>query len=210
MRKRILVLLLACSVFMVGCASKTNTVDLTQSAEQKFESTEIVQGEQNSDILSDEDVDIVLSVYSFDDAVTINDYIEDLQKSNPDEVYSVYDDSHYIHTLKESERKEMVEEFKHEEYINNTFQEIFSDEQYGGAFVSMEYDEMFRNIKFYADKTAYDSAGIVAVLGPVFIGSIYGDIVQAYNLVPVDERSVTIQIIDDSTGEVIYDSSKEE
>ena len=96
-----------------------------------------------------------------------------------------------------------------EEEISASFQEFFSDEQYKGAFISMEYDDLFQNVIFYADKEAYKSIGLFSFFGPVLVSSTLGDIIQAYNLVPVEERNVTVQIIDNQTGEVLYDSSAE-
>ena len=221
MKRRIFSLMMVFSLLFTGCASTTNRVDLIESsvdlvetpiffgetANQESEAMESQDVESVTLPLFDKDVSVILSMYGFNESTTVEDYIDNLRKANPEEVYAVYDDSHYIHTLKESARKAMVEEFKSEEYIKSAFQEIFSDEQYGGAFVSMEYDELFQDITFYADQKAYSSAGLFAVLGPVLIGSAFSDIVQGYNLVPLEERSVTIKVIDEQTGGVLYDSS---
>lgn len=207
MKKLISILLLSC-MLISGCGSKTNTIDLTEGTENKVDIVETQEDEVHDILPPDKDVDIVLSMYAVDDT-TIDEYIAGLQEENPNVIYSVYDENHYIQTIKESERQKMIEELKSEEYIETTFKEIFSDEQYCGAFVSMEYDDLFQNITFYADKNAYDSAGIAVVFGPIFVGGLFGDIVQAYNLIPIEERTVTILILDNETGEVIYDSSVE-
>ena len=68
---------------------------------------------------------------------------------------------------------------------------------------------MFGTISFYVDKEKYDEAGIAVAFAPLIIGALYSDVVQAYNLIPPESRSTTIKIIDNSSGEAIYDSSKE-
>lgn len=211
--KRILVVLMVLSLFVTGCSPTSKTIDLTETPAISTEETMVTEAPQSVEpekpVLFDKDVEIILSMVSFDNSQTIEDYVANLQKENPDSVFAVYDDSHYIQTIKESKRKETVELMKTEEEISASFQEFFSDEQYKGAFISMEYDDLFQNITFYADKTAYESIGLFAVFGPVLVSSIWGDMVQAYNLVPVGERYVTVQIVDKQTGEVIYDSSAE-
>ena len=209
MSKKIVCALLLLCVLIFGCSKKTNTVDLTNTLEKEVNSDEIDSETTGYNIrVLDKNIEVILSMYSFDET-TIEEYVAGLQEKNPDEVYSIYDESHYIHKIKESERKEIIKEFKSEEYIETAFQEIFADEQYGGAFISMEYDELFQNITFYVDKVAYDSAGIAVIFGPIVIGGLYSDIVQAYNLIPVEERKVTVLIIDKQTGDLIYDSSAE-
>ena len=215
--KTLVALGLVCSLIFSGCGSKTTTIDLTGTVKPETEAAETrsteaeateASKEESSISLFDKDVEVVLSMYSFDDT-TVEDYIAKLQQENPDQVYAVYDDSHYTQTIKESERKAILEAVSGEEYVTEAFQDIFSDEQYGGAFVSMEYDDLFQHITFYADKTAYESAGFAAIFGPILIGGMFGDFVQAYSLVPVEERFVVIQIIDNQTGDVLYDSSAE-
>lgn len=208
--KKTFALLLSVLIFISGCGNTTKTVDLTKPSDSESKSVlEDVQEEtEQKEHLLDKDVDIILSMYSFDDT-DINDFVEQQKISDPDGNYAVYDDSHYTYTIKESKRKELVENFKNEDYIDDAFKEVFTDEQYNNAFLSMDYDDMFRNVTFYVDKNAYDNAGIAVVLGPLFISGFFSDSAQAYNLVPPEERSCTVKIVDNDTKEIIYDSSKD-
>ncbi len=210
MKKKIILLLSSMLILVSGCGNNTKTVDLTQSPDTESESIAVETQEETEqkEKLFDKDVDIILSMISVGDT-DIDTYVEEQKNNDPDGIYAVYDDFHYTYTIKESKRKELVENFKNEDYINDAFKDIFSDEQYNGAFLSMDYDDMFRNVTFYVDKNAYDNAGIAAALGPVFVSGVFADSAQAYNLVPPEERSCTVKIVDNDTKEVIYDSSED-
>lgn len=211
MKKKIVLMLSSMLILVSGCGNNTKTVDLTQSPDTESESIAIETQEEETEQkekLFDKDVDIILSMISVGDT-DIDTYVEEQKANDPDGIYAVYDDSHYAYTIKESKRKELVENFKNEDYINDAFKDIFSDEQYNGAFLSMDYDDMFRNVTFYVDRDAYNNAGIAAALGPVFVSGIFADSAQAYNLIPPEERSCTVKIVDNDTKEVIYDSSED-
>jgi uncharacterized protein YceK len=209
MKKRCVLLLLSMLIFASGCGSTVKTVDLTQvNTESEAINSEMQKEDtEQKEKLFDKDVDIILSMYTFDDT-DINTYVEQLKADNPDDTYEVYDDSHYKITIKDSERKKSLEDFENKATIDKTFQDIFSDDQYGGAFLKMDYDDLFKNVTFYADKSAYDSAGISVVFGPLVISGMFSDSVQAYNLIPPEERSCTVKIVDNETGAVLYDSSE--
>ncbi len=212
MKKRFISIFIVCAVLLCGCSEKTKTVDLKTMQESEINNTEVVYDEKETTEekpeLIDKDVDIVLSMYLFDDSITIEEYVNNLKEENPDKIYSVYDETHYIQTIKESVRKELLKEFNSEEYIDRAFKDIFSDEQYNGAYLTMEYDAYFQNITLYVDKVAYDNAGPFVTLGPLLISGAFSDIIQAYNLIPIEEREFKLLIIDESNKEVIYDSSE--
>lgn len=204
MKKNLIAFLLLCCLLVAGCSSKTTKIDLTDNTGNTVDTE---KDEASNQVLFDKDVDIVLYRMSFDNS-SIEDYVAKLQEENPDKVYSVYDDNHYVVTIKESERRALVEEMKDDEYISEMFKDVFTDEQYGGAFISMEYDELFQNITFYADKDAYQAAGISASFGSTLVAMMYSDFVQAYNLIPLEERIYNVVIIDEATGEILYDSGE--
>lgn len=207
MRKEAIALLIILSISFTGCGG-TTTIDLSenQTTSEKEIAESVVSEEQPlADSNEDQNVDIILSMYSFDDSETIEDYI-----SHIDNECSVYDDSHYTITVKESERQDAIKQFNSSEYIEETFKDIFSDEQYNSAFIKMDYSDLFREVTFYVDREKYDGAGIAVALGPVIISGMYSDVVQAYNLIPPEERSCTVKIIDNDTNEIIYDSSNNE
>lgn len=203
MKNKIALLLIAISIFATGCGSK-RTVEFNESSEESIMTQDTVIKEDESE------VSIILTMYSFNDTETIDDYVLNLNKENGSDSFSVYDDNHYSLTISESERQDVLDQYNSSKFIEESFKEVFSDEQYNSAFIKMDYDELFQNITFYADKEKYNNAGLAVVLGPSMIGCIYSDIVQAYNLVPVSERTCVIKIIDNETNDVIYDSSLEE
>lgn len=209
--KKLITIIITCVLFFTACSSNTNTVDLTD--EPSTVSTENINKSTNDEKIEekffDNDVDIILAMYAASEDTTIEDYVAELKESDPDGVYSIYNEDYYIQTIKESERKAMLDEIMSADYLNSAFQEIFSDEEYNGAFVKMEYDDLFQNVSFYVDREAYDNAGLLAVFGPFLLTGIYSDSIQAYNLIPVESRTVTMLIIDNDTNEVIYDSSQE-
>lgn len=214
MKNKTLLLLIAISIFITGCGSK-KTVEFNESIVEQNTVAEENQGtdEENisTDIIEDESaVSIILTMYSFNDTETIDDYVLNLNKENGSDSFSVYDDNHYSLTISESERQEVLKQYNSGEFIKESFKEIFSDEQYNSAFIKMDYDELFQNVTFYADKEKYNNAGLAIVFGPTIISYIYSDIVQAYSLIPVNERTCVIKIIDNETNDVIYDSSLEE
>lgn len=205
--KKIIALLFCTTILLAGCGSSNKTVDLTTTPDtEKIAEFQKEDTETEIPKSIDSNVDVILTMMSFDDSQTIDDYIVELQKSNPDSIYSVYDDSHYVMTIKDSERKAALEQFKDKSYIETTFQEIFNDEQYNGAFVSMDYDDNFENVTFYADKEKYNNAGLAVSFGPVITSGMFSDLIQAYNLIDVNNRTCHVQIIDNDTKELIYDS----
>lgn len=224
MRKKLALLLIIISAFVFGCGG-TKTIEFNNSSEEyvdtKTYSNENIDNKQNQSVENledeinntgedDEEVSVILSMISFDDSETIEDYVVKMNEENGSDSFAVYDENHYSLTIKESERQEVLRQYNSGEFIEESFNEIFSDEQYNSAFTKMDYDELFQNVTFYADKEKYDSAGLAVFFGPVFISYAYSDIIQAYSLIPVDERACTVKIVDDETNEVIYDSSSEE
>lgn len=205
MKKRLFSILVLICLLITACSSKNTKVDLSDTGKSNVEKEQETEVNQ---VLFDKEVDIILYRLSYDNS-SIEDYVAELQKEEPNEIYSVYDDNHYIQTIMESERRDIVEEMRNDEYIAGLFKDVFSGEQYGGAFSSMEYDELLQNITFYADKDAYQAAGMSASYGTVIVAMMYSDTVQAYNLIPVDERIYSVVIIDEDTGEILYDSNEE-
>ena len=115
--------------------------------------------------------------------------------------------SHHLADAVKMVEKEVLVQYNSGEFIEESFNEIFTDEQYNSSFIKMDYDELFQNVTFYADKDNYESAGLTVVIGPVLISNIYSDIIQGYNLIPLEERKCTVKVVDNETNEVIYDSS---
>lgn len=220
--KKIILLLMAVA-FMTLCAcNNTNTVDLTDEPNQtasvitsdQEETTEQIpkiEEEQNKiDEIIDSDVEIILTMISYDNSVTIEQYVEEQNTNNPDRNYYVYDDTHYAFIIKESERQEYINSLIDDDMIDEAFKECFQSEACNGAFLTMDYNDSFSEFKFYVDKEKYNGIGLFAPLIPVMTSAAVSDTIQAYKLVPLDERSCTVIVIDNDTQEVLYDSSKTE
>lgn len=205
MKRKLFILSVIVSTILFGCG-KTKTVEFSNSSEKlNDENIENIVEEYESTV--DYEVSVILTMYSFDESETIDEYVIKMNKENNSNSFSVYDENHYLFNITESERKEVLVQYNSGEFIEESFNEIFTDEQYNSSFIKMDYDELFQNVTFYADKGNYESAGLSVVIGPVLISNIYSDIIQGYNLIPLEERKCTVKVVDNETNEVIYDSS---
>ena len=208
MLKKMFVLITLATIIFSGCGKKT--VDLTevpekQETEASVTETEVVREEEK---FFDKDVEIILTAWILGEE-TIEEYVESLRTQNPDGIFEVYDENHYSTVIKESERKEMLKTITDEESISAAFQDLFNAEETNGAYLSFEYDAKMENITFYVDKVKYDELGLFNFLVPYLTGAALSDSVQAYNLVPVEERKCKLMIIDNETKEIIYDSTNQ-
>ena len=210
--KTVVTLCIIMSLGLLACGTKDRTVDLTEKPTDDMNNqqddisenleTMPVETETPSQEPEDFEVDIVLSMLAMD-GKTIDEYVQDLQKENPDNKYSVYDDTHYTLTIYESSRLEALSQLTAKEEIDNSFKEIFADEQFAGTFIRMDYDESFQNFKFYVDKEKYKENAFICNLGVGLVCTMISDTVQAYNLIPIENRITEIQYIDNETGEII-------
>ena len=209
MNRKLFIMPLALSILLSACGEKKSSVDLTAPPTKDIPVIEVTtEEEEPKESILDKEVDVIFSMYTLDD-MTIEEYVANLQEENPGTKYEVYDDSHYSTTIKDSERKRILEEIKSEGGIDESLKSIFSDEQYNGAFLNVEYDDLFQNVDYYVDKTAYDNAGIAVALGPIFVSGMLSDSIQAYSLISPEDRHTALKILDNETKEVIYDSSAE-
>lgn len=207
MKKPIIALLTIITLLVPGCSS-SNQADSTNNTNVTNQS---VEDEQIVTPAPDDPVEIILSMYSFEDGMTIEKYIEDLQVNNPDVEYSVYDDSHYIMTVTESERKMVLSDSLKEENMDTVFDEMFSQEIYCNAFLDMDYDELFQNVTLFVDKALYEQSQTSSLgfsqLGILMFIGLYSDLIQGYSLIPIEDRTCTYQIIDNDTKEILFDSN---
>ena len=207
--KKILLLLILAFVFVNGCGNK-RTVEFQENisiTDNTVIEDTVMENERENSTTEEKKVTIIMSMFSFDENETIDEYVQKLNIENNTDSYSVYDNNHYSFMISESERRELLEQYNSGAFIENSFNDIFTDEQYNSAFVKMDYDEMFQNITFFANKENYDNGGIAVIFGPTVISAIYSDIIQAYSLVPIDERKCTVKVVNNETNEIIYDSS---
>ena len=206
--RRILIALFAC-LLLVGCGNKTTNVDLGASNSEQVEKKDTEENEKQEDVkgekILDKDVDIVFSAVITGEE-TIEKYVENLQAENSDKIYSIYDENHYVQTIKESERKEFLNAV--DEELEKSFYDIFNSEETKDVFENVEYDALLENITFYANKEAFKENEFVSTFSAVITSSVFADVVQAYNLIEPDNRKCKILIVDKETEEVLYNSEE--
>lgn len=206
--RKILIALFVC-LLLVGCGNKTTNVDLGASNSEQVEKKDTEENEKQEDvkgeIILDKDVDIVFSAVIAGEE-TIEKYVENLQAENSEKIYSIYDENHYVQTIKESERKEFLNAV--DEELEKSFYDIFNSEETKDVFENVEYDALLENITFYANKEAFKENEFVSTFSAVITSSVFADVVQAYNLIEPDNRKCKILIVDKETEEVLYNSEE--
>ena len=206
--RKILIALFVC-LLLVGCGNKTTNVDLSASNSEQVEKKDIEENEKQEDVkeekIFDKDVDIVFSAVITGEE-TIEKYVENLQVENPEKIYSIYDENHYVQTIKESERKEFLNTV--DEELEKSFYDIFNSEETKDVFENVEYDVLLENITFYANKDAFKENEFVSTFSAVITSSVFADVVQAYNLIEPNDRNCKILIVDKETEEVLYNSEE--
>ena len=154
---------------------------------------------QCSVTVKDKKTDVIYTAYIFDDS-TIDEYVKDYKKDNPDVLdVKVYDEEHIIVTMWESERLSMIKLY--EDNIDTLINDFITGEDYEGAFINIEVDELLQNMQVYVDREKYENS--FAGLGLILATAILSDIVQSISLVDLDDRKFNLTIIDNETGEVI-------
>ena len=220
MKKKLL--LIACTAFLL-CACGNNEqanqeppkVDASTDQEVVVEKHEDVQGPvspekeiakeepvvvENEEENNDE-VDIIMMAFMLDNN-GIDSYIEMLQEDDPDGKYKKYDDMYYIETITEKERKEVLKDFK-DIQLKETYATFDTDDAYGGCVLKIKEDKELQNFKVYVDSEIYKQNEFECCLGIEMLLKITSEIYQAYNLVEPSERITNVEIIDNTTGEVL-------
>ena len=208
--KRGMVLLLMCSFILYACGKTTVLLDESKMQNDlSEEKTSVVESTEYKEISNDKKVDVILTMVKTDDVENIDDYVSNLQKQNPNSVYSIYDNEHYAETIMETERKAVLESMKNKNYVDDMFMDMFTDEQYNGCFISMDYNNDYSKFTFFVDKEAFNNSGIASSLAPLYICSILSDTFQGYGLVNPSDRKLTVEYIDNETKEEIYSTDDE-
>ena len=147
-------------------------------------------------------VDIYLPVQDTE-GVGAQAYVQALQEENPDMRYTYYNDGYYIQTVTESERQAMVDYLTGSE---NPFAAVIAaSEQYGDVFIDAEVSGDGAAVVFTVDRDAYMLDSVGAAYYAWYLGSAYGERLQAYELVPLDERGVSVSCVDEN-GDVLMQS----
>lgn len=86
--------------------------------------------------------------------------------------------------LTEKDRKEALKSFKDDSLLNDTFNEMYTNESMGGALISMDYDDDFQHFTFYVDKAKYEANELFCSIGIDLTVTALSDTYQAYNFIP--------------------------
>ena len=212
MKKKALIILL--SLALTGCGS-TNHAELSNptaepaSTSKKTTSIETetsVENESTSVVDDSEEVEVILRILNFEDSST-EEYVAGLQSDNPDGNYSVYNDDYYSTIITE---KEALKSFKDDSLLNDTFNEMYTNESMRDALISMDYDDDFQHFTFYVDKAKYEANELFCSIGIGLTVTALSDTYQVYNFIPPEDRITDIQIVDNETGEVLNESSAQD
>ena len=215
-------LLIACTAFLLcSCGNKETANQEPPKAETSIEEVvvekpqevkepigpekEIVKEEEPIEKETEEEnrneVDIIMMAFMFDNN-GIDSYIEMLQEDDPDGKYKKYDDMYYIETITEKERKEVLKDFK-DFQLKETYATFDTDDAYGGCVLKIKEDKELQNFEVYVDSEIYKQNEFECCLGIEMLLKITSEIYQAYNLVEPSERITNVEIIDNTTGEVL-------
>lgn len=207
MKKKLLIVSTLIAMLICGCGD-THSVNLTSTPNPVPPTNEEFSSVFDESTVSEDDtkeVEIILVMIAFGDT-SIDDYIEQLKSDNPEKQYSVYNDEYYIQTITESERKSFLENMENEYVVDESFKDLFSNESYGEAFISMEYDDSFQHFKFYVDKEKFETNELTCTIGATISATAISDSYQAYNLIMPENRVIKISFIDNTTGETIKET----
>ncbi len=145
---------------------------------------------------------VVLPYFNYDDA-PIEEYIDDFKEEYPDYLaVEKYNEEYIIVTMKESDRQAMLKEC--EDAIDEMITEFYSDSS--EMFTDISYDDSFSNIMVYVNADEYDSfSGSMLAYIFYFLSDYY----QALQLIEVDDRTFSVQFINNETSDVLdqYDMS---
>lgn len=147
-----------------------------------------------------EQVEIVMTMVSFDDSETIDEYVGVLKEEDNIDYY-VYDETHYAYKIPESERINTLTEITSDVGISELLAEMNS--AYPGVFKNIAISQNGDDVKIYVDKELYETQDFGIYFYTPVVGYSLCDMVQAYNLIPISDRESNVEIIDHSTLELI-------
>ncbi|WP_432361517.1 hypothetical protein [Sporosarcina sp. UB5] len=191
MKKKLLAILLFALLIVAACSSTDEANDKVDSKEdKKTEETSgavaVDKGLLNVEVtipasfLEGEDIDSVV-------AQAKEDGIKDVKKN---------DDGSVTYKMTKAKHKEMMLEMKASvtEYVN----ELINDEDFA-SIKDIKHNKDFSKFTLVVDKDAYENSfDVFASLGLAMSGMFY----QLYDGVDAEKLNVTIDTVDQSTGEV--------
>lgn len=156
--------------------------------------------EEKLDIASDDDpVEIYHAVLDFE-GVGAEAYLTKLREENPEKQYRYFNEEYFIETITEGERKAILEQIKNADAY---FTEAFVAD-YPGMFIKAEVDRNLDALTLHFNRKIYEENPFTG-FAILISGSIYMNSLDAYNLVPPEDREIRIVCVDEN-GEILMDS----
>ena len=146
---------------------------------------------------------VILTAYMYD---SIEEYAKEYNEDSTYIDVQVYDESHIIVSMYESERLASLKEFN--DNIDLMLKEILTSEDYKGIITDIKTDSLLKDIKVYSTKKNYEKDSYT-VLGMAIGLALVADVLQAFNLIDVDDRGTVFTVIDSKTGDVLFSSEEE-
>ena len=193
MKTKLLAFLLLTILTLAACSSKDETSDKADNSKQEDNKTEETGGAVGVDkgllnvevtvpasFLEGEDIDSVI-------AQAKEDGIKDVKKN---------DDGSVTYKMTKAQHKEMMQEMKAS--VTGYVDELINDEDFA-SIKDVEYNKDFSKFTVTVDKEAFENSfDGFAAMGLAMSGMFY----QVYDGVDTEKLNVTIDTVDQSTGEV--------
>ncbi|HPU62602.1 MAG TPA: Ig-like domain-containing protein [Mobilitalea sp.] len=153
-------------------------------------------------VISGKKADIILTAILIDN-MSLEDYAANFYGSNL-KILDIkkYDDEHIAVTIYETDRLQMVKEFK--DNYKDFALSLISDDNLKDVFNDVKTDKLFKNIKLYTDKEVFENTPFASVYAMIYFG-FASDIIQAINLIDPEDRKCNLTIIDNTTGEILLE-----
>ena len=193
MKKKLLAFLLLTLLTLAACSSKDDANEKADNSKQEDKKTEETSGAVAVDKgLLNVEVTVPASFLEGEDIDTVvaqakEDGIKDVKKN---------DDGSVTYKMTKAQHKEMMQEMKASvtEYVD----ELINDEDFA-SIKDVEYNKDFSKFTLEVDKEAFENSfDGFAAMGLAMSGMFY----QVYDGVDAEKLNVTIDTVDQSTGEV--------
>ncbi|QTX04366.1 hypothetical protein [Agromyces archimandritae] len=145
------------------------------------------------------DVRIARSLVDPDDSMT-DEEIEASAKE--DGVKAVVDGDAVVYTMTRAEQQKMLDEFR--ENAEASADELVADDS--NSVTGVDFDDSMTSFEVSVDAGRYGSLEALLALGFYIQGALY----QQFDGVPQDDIDVTVDFVDDATGEVLDSGSYQE
>lgn len=192
---------MACMLSVAACGKK-HKLDLTVIPDVTEETAEVSDITPNPAYVGKDPIQVIFTMTSLDDT-TVEEFVAGLQAQNPYTEYAVYDDAHYSAMVSFADYAQQHQNVNDTDYVDNVVRNLLTNEAYGGAFVSIEYDEKFQDISLYVNREIFDANRDLYIYGSLYSMVMFSDICQAYNGIAPDAREFNLTYIDSATGQAI-------